>query len=237
MRPLGWGLLRTILLAGLLAGLATSLLQELRVTPLLLEAERLEQRVVHLHADGSEHIHEWTPENGWERRGWTAIANVVTGWAFALLLSAGMLWRGKAVDAASGVTWGLLAFLAFSVAPALGLPPELPGMAAADLADRQVWWLGTVLASVTGLTLLLEGSALWLRVAGGAFLLAPHVLGAPHPVAAESSVPAELSAQFAIASLVTSAGFWATLGALCGWQLHPLLERLRDLSPAPHTTS
>lgn len=31
-------------------------------------------------------------------------------------------------------------FAAFTVAPALGLPPELPGMMAADLGPRQARW-------------------------------------------------------------------------------------------------
>ncbi len=237
MGSLGWGLIRTVLLAGLLAGSVTSLLQEFRVTPLLLEAERLEQSFVHVHPDGSQHVHEWTPENGWERRGWTAVANVVTGWAFAFLLAAGMLWRGRPLTVSAGITWGLLGFVAFAVAPALGLPPELPGMAAADLSDRQVWWLGTVVASVASLVLLIEGPSPWLRVAGGLLLLLPHVLGAPHPLTSESTVPPELSAQFAVASLVTSAGFWATLGAFCGWQMQPVLEHLQERIPAPHTFS
>ncbi|MEI2612914.1 MAG: CbtA family protein [Candidatus Promineifilaceae bacterium] len=43
------------------------------------------------------------------------------------------------------------ASLAFQLAPAFGLPPELPGMAAADLGARQVWWCGTALATGVGI--------------------------------------------------------------------------------------
>ncbi|MGA1598178.1 MAG: CbtA family protein [bacterium] len=216
-------LLRIALISGLIAGVATSIFQELQVTPLLLEAERLEQTVVHLHDDGTTHVHEgWAPENGWERRLWTGVANVVTGWAFALLLGAAMFLRGKSVDAKSGVLWGLLGFLVFVFAPSLGLPPELPGMEVAELEARQFWWLGTVLATASGLALAFSGKSRWWQLLGASLLLTPHLLGAPHPVTPESAVPAELSARFVMASLSASAGFWVLLGGVSG----KLMERL-----------
>jgi predicted cobalt transporter CbtA len=46
-------------------------------------------------------------------------------------------------------------FLAFAVAPTIGLEPTLPGTATADLAARQIWWLFTALATASGLTVLL----------------------------------------------------------------------------------
>jgi predicted cobalt transporter CbtA len=44
---------------------------------------------------------------------------------------------GHDLDARRGLLWGLGGFAALHLAPAVGLPPELPGMASADLAARQ----------------------------------------------------------------------------------------------------
>ena len=58
---------------------------------------------------------------------------MISGVAFALLLTAiyALLRPGQLhPDARTGAGWGLAGYAAFSPAPALGLPPELPGMAA-----------------------------------------------------------------------------------------------------------
>jgi len=56
----------------------------------------------------------------------------------------------------SGLLWGAAGFLIFSGSPALGLPPELPGMTAAALDARQTWWIGTVIATAIGIGLFSE---------------------------------------------------------------------------------
>ena len=55
------------------------------------------------------------------------------------------------------------------------------------------------------------------KFAAVALLAVPHVIGAPQPHLLESPIPAELSAQFAVTSLVTSAFFWMVLGAASGY--------------------
>jgi cobalt transporter subunit CbtA len=117
----------------------------------------------------------------------------------------------------SGILWGAAGFAVFALAPALGLPPELPGMTAAALESRQVWWIGTVIATAIGIGLFTESKTILAKIAALALLAAPHLIGAPHPFLFESNVPAELSAQFAIASLVTSAFFWFVLGGTSGY--------------------
>src|SRR3546814_4839555 len=47
------------------------------------------------------------------------------------------------------------------LAPAYGLAPELPGMPAADLAARQVWWVGTALSTGAACLLLAKTRAGW----------------------------------------------------------------------------
>ena len=70
----------------------------------------------------------------------TFLANIVTGVGFALVLTACFALSKRRINGRTGVLWGLGAFAIVSLAPALGLPPEVPGARAADLTDRQFWW-------------------------------------------------------------------------------------------------
>ena len=233
--------LTTVLLTGFVAGILYTGAQMLRVTPLILEAEKYEIAeiaVPHSHgASGIKHVHVLngvaldvhqrvatpheslpaTHDHAAERTFYTAVSNIVTGIAFSLMLVAVYLLREKKVDMNSGLLWGAAGFAVFALAPALGLPPELPGMTAAALESRQVWWIGTVIATAIGIGLFTESKSILPKIAALALLGAPHFIGAPHPFLFESNVPAELSAQFAVASLVTSAFFWLVLGATSGY--------------------
>jgi cobalt transporter subunit CbtA len=100
--------------------------------------------------------------------------------------------------------------------PSIGLPPELPGFPAADLFERQMWWLGTVIASAAGLYLVVLRPEVWAKVAGLVLMLAPHVVGAPQPADITTNVPAILAAEFAVATLATGLFFWVVLGLLLG---------------------
>lgn len=249
--------LTTVLLTGFFAGILMTGAQMLRVTPLILEAEKfevIEVAVLHSHASSGithEHLLEgvaldlhqkvetvhgvetvrhadatesWAPGDGAERTFYTAVSNIVTGIAFSLMLVAVYLLRGKSVDINSGMLWGAAGFAVFALAPALGLSPELPGMTAAALESRQVWWIGTVIATAIGIGLFTETKSILPKIVALALLAAPHLIGAPHPFLFESNVPAELSAQFAIASLVTSAFFWLVLGATSGYLFKKLVQ-------------
>ena len=212
-------------LAGLAAGLAMSALQQWKVTPLIVEAELYEAAAPaaeHTHAEGTPaHEHDpeaWAPQDGAERIFYTVLANVLGCIGFALLLAAASVLSGLPITAANGVIWGIGGFVAFQLAPAMGLPPELPGMPAADLGARQLWWWGTALAAGAGL-LALARLRNWLGIGIAALLLlAPHVLGAPQPAGEDTSVvPAHLATAFAAAALATGALFWLTVGPLLGW--------------------
>ena len=112
--------------------------------------------------------------------------------------------------------WGLAGFAVFTLAPGLGLPPELPAMPAADLLDRQTWWLATVIATATGLALIAFKGGLTWSLAGLALIAAPHLFGAPQPPTGDSLIPAGLHRQFMIAATLTSLIFWTVLGAVAG---------------------
>lgn len=225
-------MLRRILLiavvAGAVAGLVATALQGAKLWPLIAAAEQFEQAGAagHQHGDSAAAPapsldHEWEPADGAERIAFTALFNVLAGFGFALLLNGALLLRGTAaqgrpLDVATGAMWGLAGFVCFALAPALGLPPELPGMAAGDLLDRQIWWIATALASAGGLALIAFARPAALKVLGVIVLAVPHIVGAPHAHEA-GPVPAELAAQFVAASLVAAAVFWIVLGALSGW--------------------
>ncbi len=146
----------------------------------------------------------------------TLAANLVTGIGFAFLLVGCFALDRARVDPARGVAWGLAGFAVFTLAPALGLPPELPGTMSADLADRQIWWLFAAAATALGLWLVVFGGRRWTVPLGIGVAALPHILGAPQPDALGGPVPPELAGHFAAASIVTNAIFWVALGWFAG---------------------
>ncbi|MCZ6743293.1 MAG: CbtA family protein [Alphaproteobacteria bacterium] len=227
----------TGLTAGLLAGLFAAAIQISWITPIIQEAEIYESAEAPTGApdpasrpgtsgapfvlpatqrlEGDEGA--WAPEDGIERTLFTMLANVLTGVGFGLILVAAVTLSGRHVDPGRGVLWGLAGFAVFALAPALGLPPELPGMVAADLGSRQTWWIGTVISTAGGLALIVFARHRLLKGLGVALLLAPHAVGAPHPGQFGGKVPGELAAEFAVASLFTAALFWTALGGIAGY--------------------
>jgi cobalt transporter subunit CbtA len=202
-------------IAGLLAGLVLTGLQLAVTSPLILTAETFE--TVTPPPAGGDHQHDAEEAiEGPKRMLFTGIATVSTGVGFALLLVAAMALRGRGVDARTGLLWGAAGFAVFALAPGFGLPPELPGSVAAELAPRQAWWLATAAATAIGLW----GIAFtrhWALVVGGIVLIAlPHLVGAPHPPEGVGRVPPELAAHFTAASLGLAAVFWLLLGAIAG---------------------
>jgi cobalt transporter subunit CbtA len=171
-------------------------------------------------ADGHSHGGEaWEPQDGFERTTSTAIVDLLTGIGFALLLIAAYAVSGRAVDWRQGVYWGLAGFAIFMLAPSLGLPPEVPGTAAADLTARQIWWVATALMTAGGLALLFyvkEPKPLWVIIAL-ALIVAPQAIGAPQPDAYSSAAPEALAHRFIVATMIASLLFWAVLGAFSGY--------------------
>lgn len=213
---------------GLLAALLLTLLQSFWVAPLILQAETFEQApAAHEHATGTAaHTHDaeaWEPEDGWQRVLSTTAGNLVVAVGFALML-AGLYTLRAPTRTAQGLLWGLAGYATFVLAPTLGLPPELPGTAAADLALRQAWWIGTAASTAAGIALLVFGRNALLKVLGVAILVVPHVIGAPQPAVHSMLAPEGLQAQFKIASQLTNIAFWLALGLISAW----LFRRNRD---------
>lgn len=218
-------------LSGLVAGLAMTAMQYAGTVPLILKAETFEGVApAHDHtsnatapdAAAAPHSHDhdeegWAPKDGLERSAYTALANIVTAIGFALLLVAASELKGGMTGWHQGVFWGLAGFIVFTLAPGLGLPPELPAMPAADLGQRQIWWVATALATGIGLALLVFKRSLPLAILAVALLVAPHLVGAPQPGSFESPVPHSLAHAFIVMASVTSFVFWVILGGVAGF--------------------
>ena len=212
--------------AGVLAGLGMTVAQQLATVPLILKAEVYEEQgaapAVHDHGDAAAqaaHEHEhggWQPADGLERTAFTLLANIMTGVGFALLLVAASELAGGIANWRQGVFWGLAGFAVFTLAPSLGLPPELPAMPAAELGARQLWWVATVLSAAGALALLFYGRSPLAIVAAVALLVTPHLIGAPEPASYDTPIPEGLHHSFVVAVVLTALLFWVLLGALAG---------------------
>ena len=208
------------LVAGLLAGLLAAALQIGTLVPLILDAEVFETggAVAHAHAEGAApHVHAAASEL-WRHFGTLAMTLVAYA-GFALVLGAGMALAARAghrLDARTGALWGLGGFAAVHLAPAVGLPPELPGADAAALGARQAWWVLCVASTGLGLAALAFGRGAAPVALGLALVALPHLLGAPQVPSHDGLVPPGLAATFVARSLGVAAVGWLALGTLAG---------------------
>jgi len=213
-------------LAGAIAGLGMTVAQQLTTVPLILKAEVYEQSATLTHdhddtATAQAGAHEqgddgWSSADGAERTFFSALANIVTGIGFALLLVAVSELFGGIRDWREGLFWGLAGFAVFTLAPGLGLPPELPAMPAAELGARQLWWIGTAISTALALGLLVYGRSVIAAIAAVVLLVMPHLIGAPQPLSYDSPIPEGLHHSFVVAVVLTTLLFWVLLGGLAG---------------------
>ncbi|MGH6760117.1 MAG: CbtA family protein [Phyllobacterium sp.] len=217
------------LVAGLLAGILLTPVMYMRVVPLILHAETFEGEGGHEHPEpagetaAAPHSHETAtedaagPELPFGRFGNTLLMNLLVGAGFALVTGAAALFMGRRITVQNGLYWGAAGFFIFVLAPQFGLAPELPAMPAADLAERQSWWIATVLLAAIAVYLIVLREEMWAKILGVVLIAAPHLYGAPQPDDLTSAVPAVLASEYAVASLVTNMFFWAVLGLALGW--------------------
>lgn len=232
-------------IAGLVAGVILAAMQAFATDPLILQAEVYEKASGGHHHDAAaaapadnaaagamssaapadtpmtmaapaEADEGWSPADGFERHAYNALANVVTGFGFALILVAISEFAGGIGNWRQGIFWGLAGFGVFTLAPGLGLPPELPAMPAADLTARQIWWVSTVSLTAVGLALIAFRKSLLLTLLAVALIVAPHVVGAPKPDSFETPIPEGLHHDFVVAVTLTNLVFWLVLGAVVG---------------------
>lgn len=240
-------LISAALVAGLLAAVVATGLQLVLTSPLILKAEVFEgqsahaslvelARIVPVHGETHGGAHDgahgtdedWQPAPGLQRMALTGLATLVGGVGYALLLGAVMLALRREPTPERGLALGIAGFAAVALAPAIGLPPELPGMAAAPLGLRQAWWLMTVVATGLGLYLVAV-RRVPIAISGGIVLIvAPHLAGAPLVTTADTPLPAAYAAQFAARSLAIGFVFWAVIGLAYGWAWNLFGKRAGD---------
>ena len=214
-------------IAGVLAGLGMTVAQQLTTVPLILKAEvyegagHSEPRMTTAMPPRnlrrmSMAMRAGSPPTASSARPSRLLANIVTGVGFALLLVAASELAGGITGWRQGVFWGLAGFAVFTLAPSLGLPPELPAMPAAELGARQLWWVATALSAAAALALMFYGRTPFAIVAAVALLVAPHLVGAPEPPSYDTPIPEGLHHSFVVAVVLTALLFWVLLGALAG---------------------
>ncbi len=221
------------LVAALCAGLVTSAFQAWRVTPLIFAAEAFEggsEVAAHSHAEGTpEHSHdevvteahahgddEWMPQDGFERTAYTILANVLTAAGYALIIGAVSVLFNLPITFANGLYWGFAGFAAFTLAPALGLPPGMPGMPTADTLARQIWWFTAAIGTGAAFVLVAKLRAPWALALAVALVLAPQLIAAPQAPNDPTAVPPRMTAEFVAAVLYNGAIFWVVLGLAFG---------------------
>lgn len=238
------------LLIGLVAGVGVSLLQRWLTIPIILAAEVYERKGDHpspaaladakamapdpgdAHAtapDDKHMVEAWAPADGTERTSFTTLADALTAMGFALVLLAAMgiaLHYGVALklDWHSGLAWGIAGYVVLFVAPALGLPPEIPGGIVAPLDARQLWWVLAVGCAAGALAGAFFGRSPWRWMALALFAV-PYLVGPPalpaHPFAEHAPADAvaleQLSHRFVWATAFTNLCLWLMLGCASGW--------------------
>ncbi|NOQ16305.1 MAG: hypothetical protein GQ581_04530 [Methyloprofundus sp.] len=220
-------------LTAFLASFGFSLYQFSFVNPIIFAAENFEIAETGI----SIAVEPWSPEDGIERSFFTFLANFLMSLAYGLILASAMAFRGTN-SALKGLIWGMAGYLTLFVAPSLGLPPEIPGMAAAELSQRQNWWLLTVILTGIGLAVL-AFSPRYYKGAGIILLILPHLIGAPNPAIHGFSHPdpnaitvlMELWQQFIIQTSIANALLWIIIGLSTGYLCRKFIDDVSSLQP------
>lgn len=208
------------LFAGAVAGLIAALLQFTFVQPVLLHAELYESgKLVHF---GGETVSAHPELPGFDalRDGMSMLFTVLVYTGYAMVLVALMSiaeQRGHEIKPKNGLVWGLAGFVTFHFAPGVSLAPEVPGVAAADVGLRQIWWFGTILTTGLAIWLVTFGNNRTANAIAVVLLLAPHLLGAPEPDAFVGPVPTEIGALFAARAFGVGMAAWAVLGCCAAY--------------------
>lgn len=233
-----------IIFSAVLIGLATGLLmtamQVFSVNPIIFAAESYEvvEHESHMH-DEHEHDHgkAWAPQDGVERTAYTLLANISAGIGFSAILLALMNQfrssAGRKFGWVQGCLWGLAGFTAIHLAPGIGLPPEIPGIEAAPIHNRQLWWVFTVISVSIGLGIL-AFTVIRVKAIGLIFLAMPYVIGAPGTGSAKFSQPdpaaatalAQLQEQFIVTIGITNLVYWLISGIICCYVFNRWLRQI-----------
>ncbi|ODS22615.1 hypothetical protein AB835_13130 [Candidatus Endobugula sertula] len=228
----------TTLFVGLLAGLLMSVVQIFTVNPIIFAAEAFE-----VHDHGS-HVHgeeAWAPADGSERTFYTVFSNISAGIGFSAILLALMSQLQTSgmtrLTIPKGALWGLAGFIVAFVAPGIGMPPEIPGIQAAPLESRQLWWLLAVVGTALGI-FVLAFVRIKYKAWGVVAIALPFFIGAPqhdgpaftHPDPVVVASLTQLHEQFMVVTSLSNLLFWLVMGVVSAWALNRWVLRQASVS-------
>ncbi len=195
------GIWRT-LLAGLLAGIASSIIQPFLTLPLIAIGEQLEAA-----SSGDPDMLAFGRFSG------TIVANIATAVSLALLLFAILFIFNLRITYKNAFTWVICFWLTVFFIPALVLPPTLPGIDSSGeitLRLRQIVWLGLAFTAATGFLLQTEffkerlGRGIRMTLSTLLLVVPVTVVMAIWPLElAPSAIPAEALQLFVMYSLLS----------------------------------
>jgi cobalt transporter subunit CbtA len=203
------------LFAGGAAGAIAGALQLVFVQPILRHAELYESgQLVHF---GESTVSAAQDVLGMDlmRDGLSIIFSMAVYIGYAFLLAAAIALaeeKGHSVSVRHGLLWGLSGFVATQLAPGFSMAPEVPGVAAAEIVDRQIWWFVTVAMAAVALWLIGFGKSWRMWSLAILLLAAPHLIGAPQPDSFAGPVPPELGSLFVVRALGVGLVAWVLTG-------------------------
>ena len=211
------------LFAGSIGGLLAGILQWFFVQPVLLHSELYETGIIkhfgELASSAQPDLDKLQPL----RDGLSILFSMLIYIGYALLLISAMsinqLKSKTSISFHQGIVWGIIGYITVHLAPAFSLPPEVPGVAAAELQYRQIWWCLTVIFTAVGIGLIAFNTKLLVLVIGSIIIFVPHIFGAPEPVTFTGPAPTEIGALFASRALGIGLVSWAFLGGLSAYFL------------------
>ncbi len=224
---------RNLLLVGLLAGVFTgtllTILQSFSVLPIIQQAEQYEGTANQPARPDATHEHDeaamdWQPTEGFERLAFTWLANLSIAAGFGLMMT-GIMTLRRPNTFTEALLFGIGGYYVIFVAPALLLPPELPGAESHDLPARQATWLFTVAFSLAGLCMVAWSTTRWKRLLGFVVSCSPFLLFSRHEVNYADPVPPALIERFAWMTGFTNLLFWIALGLLVHWLQQRWMQR------------
>jgi cobalt transporter subunit CbtA len=213
----------TGLLAGLLSGICLFLIQRTSTLSLIHTAETYEKTTS---VESASDAFAKEPMRSVS----TLLGDVFVAVGFSLILAGIYALSGK--DGwFQGLLWGLAGFASFNLAPAIVVPPAVPGMEVAPLLIRQTGWLVAATSTIIGFVLLFKfaepaklGSILFFALPAVVF----RVLLSVQPATTQSHSLARLDQAFVSHTLGAMLLFWAVLGTTSGY----LFARARRKSSA-----
>ena len=217
--PMFTRILTSALIAGSGAGLVASLLHFLFVQPVLLQAELFESGALQHFADRVTEVPAMAFAFDPVRDGLSIVFYMLIYSGYGLILVSLMSIaedQGARISARTGLLWGIAGFVTVLLAPGTSLAPEVPGVAAADVTPRQVWWFATVGATGVALWLIAFGRSLVVWGLAVLLILAPHLFGAPEPDVLTGPAPPEIAALYAARVFGVGLAVWACLGVFAG---------------------